>query len=210
MAVAALVCGIIGFVSCCTILPGLLGVAFGAVALPAIRRGEVRGRGLAISGIILGLLGVALGVALWVVVAMSPSVSVLAGDALSDSQMKTLREIGAVRTDETVKLLYCDGLFSFREGGAVLTDQRIVRYTQAGGVKAWKLEDVEAIDFTQSPSFLEDSTFILENGDGELMTFGVTTTEGGDKRFQHALRLAVDKAREAIGQPPAAKALPQP
>ena len=53
-AIASLICGICGMATCCLFVPSILAIVFGAVALPAIRQGQTRGRGLAISGIILG------------------------------------------------------------------------------------------------------------------------------------------------------------
>lgn len=56
LAVAAMVCGICGFLC---LIPGLVGVILGAVSLPQIKRSGQAGRNMAIAGIVTG--------ALWIV-----------------------------------------------------------------------------------------------------------------------------------------------
>jgi len=63
MAIAALVCGIAGFLC---LIPGILGIIFGFVAKGQIRQsnGAQRGDGMATAGIVLGCIWVALTVVL--------------------------------------------------------------------------------------------------------------------------------------------------
>lgn len=70
MAVAALVCGIVGLVLCCLVVPSVLGIVFGFVAISQIHRQPqlLKGKGMAIAGIVCGFLGLvllALVVVLW-------------------------------------------------------------------------------------------------------------------------------------------------
>jgi hypothetical protein len=51
LAIAALVCGICGFLY---LVPAILGIVFGAIALRQIRRDSTEGRGMAIAGIAVG------------------------------------------------------------------------------------------------------------------------------------------------------------
>ena len=59
MAIAALVCGIAGFLC---LIPGILGIIFGFVAKGQIRQsnGTQRGDGMATAGIVLGCIAVAI------------------------------------------------------------------------------------------------------------------------------------------------------
>ena len=63
MAIAALVCGIAGFLC---LIPGILGIIFGFVAKGQIRQsnGTQRGDGMATAGIVLGFVWVGLTVVL--------------------------------------------------------------------------------------------------------------------------------------------------
>jgi hypothetical protein len=53
LAVASMVCGICGFLY---IVPAILGIVFGSIALRQIRRDGTDGRGMAIAGIVAGSL----------------------------------------------------------------------------------------------------------------------------------------------------------
>jgi len=68
MAIAALVLGILAVLLCWTVvggvLLGLIAVVLGAVAASRARRRVAAGRGMAIAGVVLGLLGLVLSVAL--------------------------------------------------------------------------------------------------------------------------------------------------
>jgi hypothetical protein len=61
-AVASLVLGIVGVGACFFVVPSLLAVIFGAVALNQMKHqpAAYSGRGMAIAGLVLGLVGVAL------------------------------------------------------------------------------------------------------------------------------------------------------
>ena len=52
MAIAAMVCGICGFMC---LVPGVIGIILGAISLPQIRRTQQSGRGMAITGIVTGI-----------------------------------------------------------------------------------------------------------------------------------------------------------
>ncbi len=69
MAVASLICSIVGFFLCG--FPAILGVIFGGVALGQTKDNARPGRGLAIAGLVVGILVVLLWGALWIAVATS-------------------------------------------------------------------------------------------------------------------------------------------
>jgi Domain of unknown function (DUF4190) len=59
MSIAALVCGICGFIYG---IPAVLGIIFGCISLSQIKRTGQQGRGMAIAGIVLGILWLVLGI----------------------------------------------------------------------------------------------------------------------------------------------------
>src|SRR5690606_30781566 len=67
LAVLSFISGLAGLVLCCIPVIGLLGVLFGVPALLSISmsRGRKRGTGLAVTGVVLGLLGAGIGAALY-------------------------------------------------------------------------------------------------------------------------------------------------
>jgi hypothetical protein len=64
LAIASLVCGICGFLY---LIPAILGIVFGAVAVRQIKRDGTEGRGMAIAGIAVGTAWLALVVLLIIV-----------------------------------------------------------------------------------------------------------------------------------------------
>lgn len=62
-AVASLICGIVGLLSCCTFIPSLLAVIFGAIS--KVKNDGSRPTGMSTAGLILGIIGMIISV-LWV------------------------------------------------------------------------------------------------------------------------------------------------
>ena len=94
-AIASLACGIVGLLSFCLFMPSVLSIVFGGVALPAIKAGQARGKGLAISGIITGITGLILGLLGWIVFLNSPDTLPVKGSSISTSDVEKLRSMGA-------------------------------------------------------------------------------------------------------------------
>ena len=67
MAIASLVCSVAGLLLCG--VPAILGVIFGGVGLSQTKDNARAGRGLAIAGLIIGVLAVVAWGALWIAVA---------------------------------------------------------------------------------------------------------------------------------------------
>ena len=70
MAIASLVCSLAGIVACG--IPAVLGVIFGFVGLSQTKDGARSGRGMAVAGLVIGIVVVLLWGALWVAVAADP------------------------------------------------------------------------------------------------------------------------------------------
>ena len=72
MAIASLVCSLLGWI--CVIGP-ILGLIFGFIALGQIRRTGQGGRGMAIAGIVIGVVAIVLGIVVGVLSVISGSMS---------------------------------------------------------------------------------------------------------------------------------------
>lgn len=62
MGVASLVLGIVGLVTCCTFIPGVLAIVFGIIGMNRAKAGEATNGGMALTGLILGCVATALAV----------------------------------------------------------------------------------------------------------------------------------------------------
>jgi hypothetical protein len=200
-AIAAVVCGALGALSGCLLVANVLGLVFAFVAIPAISRGEVRGKGLAIAGIVLSGFGIAWGAAFWVFVARIPEVKPITGREVTQSQRRQLERMDVVRPGETIELFYAGGL-TVKESGVVLSDTRLVTYADGKKGEECQLKDVADIAFTPSTGWLNEATFVLDTGKGEFVTFGIDGQDNGDKLFHKVLTGKVAEARKAAGKPP--------
>jgi len=202
-AIASLVCAAVGLLTCCGFVPSLLGIVLGGVSLGPIRRGEVMGRGLAISGIILGIVGLLVGMVFWILIALMPENTPIPGREVSEHDRRTLVSLGALEEGEQIELFYPSGFYSIDEGGVLVTAERFVLYQADAEIQACPLAEIRAIDFTPGVGWIGEGQFLIERDDGELMLFSVDSMDGGDKLFHGVLRRRVDQAREAAGKPPA-------
>jgi hypothetical protein len=202
-AIASLVCSLVGALTCCTIVPSVLGIVFGGIALGPTKRGEARGRGLAISGIIVGIFGLLLGAAFWILAVQAPANTPISGAEVSEADRDALLSMGVLDEGEDIELFYPAGFFSIRESGVLITAERLVLYWENAETQACRLEDIRAIDFTPAASWLEEGQFLIECEDGELMLFSVDGQDASDQLFHRVLRRQVDQARKAAGNPPA-------
>ncbi len=200
-AIASLACGIVGLLSFCLFLPSALGVIFGGVALPAIKAGQARGKGLAVSGIITGITGVLLGLVLWIVFLNSPDTVVVKGSLVSTSDVEKLRSIGALLDDESIEYLCPTGMFSVVESGLIITAERLVIYDDQSAPESCKLSDIAAIEFTPAGNWIDDALFIIELDNGDELFFPISTEWGGDRVFERRLRRMVTEVRTAAGRP---------
>lgn len=200
-AIASLACGIVGLLSFCLFLPSVLSIVFGGVALPAIKAGQARGKGLAVSGIITGITGVLLGLVLWIVFLSSPDTVVVKGSLVSTSDIEKLRLMGALLEDERIEYLCPTGMFSVVESGLILTAERLVVYDDQSVPESCKLSDIAAIEYTPAANWIDDAVFIIELDNGDELYFMISTEWGGDRVFERQLRRMVTKARTAAGRP---------
>ncbi len=201
LAVASMICGVVGLATCCSIVPGILGVVFGGVALPIIKHGEARGRGLALCGVITGSIGVALGAAFWIALVLSPDTVPVKGSAVAASDKEFLRSIGVLVEGERLEYLCPTGMFTVAESGVVLTDRRLVIYEKEGLLESCDLIDIAAVEFIAAVNWLDESEFVVELDDGNELFFWLSSDNGGDRIFHRQLQRLATSLRSAAGRP---------
>lgn len=77
MGIAALVLGIVGVVTCCTLVPGILAIIFGIIGRKRAQVGEATNGGMALAGLILGIVAVATAVMWWIAQALGSFASLM-------------------------------------------------------------------------------------------------------------------------------------
>jgi len=201
LAVAALISGAVGVITCCTAIPSVLGIVFGVIALPAIARRESSGRGMAVTGILLGIVGLVLGIVVWVVFLMSPMAGALPGVRVPERHRNTLRQMGVLHEGEEIELLYTDGFFSLKEGCVVVTDHRLVVFSEGALSQKCALKDIHTISFTPKVGWSQEAKFVLDLEDGNVVSFGIAGHQDGDQLLYQALNRRVAEERKAAGKP---------
>jgi hypothetical protein len=199
-AVASLVAGVVGLVTCCTFVPSILGIVFGGIALPLTHPGEAKGRGMAIAGIVLGIIGVIAGIVVLIIGIQIPEAIPISGSEVSASDRADLESMGVLEAGEEIELFYAGGL-TLKESGALVTDRRLVLYHGESDIEACPLQDVRAVEFTPGSGWLEEGQFLVECEDEEMLLFSVAAQQDGDKRFHRILTRQASKARQAAGKP---------
>ncbi len=200
LAIASLVLGSVGLIACCAAVPSLLGVIFALVALPAIGRGEVKGRGIAISGLVLGVIGLLIGAAVWTVLFLSPENQPVVGAQVSAKDRLALEKMGIIGKDDQIELFYPDGKFSIKEGGAAVTSNKLIVYKDGAISQQAPLAEIKAVDHTPGRAWMDDGSFLITLEDGSIITFTVTSMSGGDKLFATIFTQKVTEARESAGK----------
>ncbi len=200
-AIASLACGIVGLLSFCLFMPSVLSIVFGGVALPAIKAGQARGKGLAISGIITGIAGLILGLLLWIFVLNTPETLPVKGSTVATSDVEKLRSMGALLEGERIEYLCPTGMFSVVESGVIITAERLVIYDDQSAPESCILTDIAAIEFTPAANWIDDAAFIIELDNGDELYFLISAGSGGDRVFERRLRRLATEARIAAGRP---------
>ncbi len=201
LAIASLVFGIGGLLTCCTMLFGIIGLVLGLAALPSIKRGEATGRSLAIAGIVLSIIGLVVGVAFWLLVALSPNNIPVSGPEVTAKQRNTLQAVGALKDGETIEMFHPTGMFSIKDGGGLLTDGRLVIYGKGTQIRECQLADIANVDFTPAENWLGEGQFVLDLDDGRTFSFVIDGQQSGDKLFHRTLSRLVAEARKKAGKP---------
>src|SRR5262249_40076890 len=156
--------------------------------------------GLAISGLIVGIIGLVIGAALWTLLIVSPENVPVAAANISEKQRKTLRDLNVLQADEDVELFCPTGMFSIREGGVVITDGRLVTYSTSGSNQSFLLREIESIDYTPAANMLREGHFTVTNDDGKVMSFTINGMHKGDQLFHRTLQRRVSKLRKDAGK----------
>ena len=68
MGIAALVLGIIGVLGCCSFILPVLAIIFGWLGMQRAQAGLATNKGMAMAGLILGIVGVVISVIYWIMV----------------------------------------------------------------------------------------------------------------------------------------------
>ncbi|MEO0477572.1 MAG: hypothetical protein AAF085_16635 [Planctomycetota bacterium] len=117
---------------------------------------------------------------------------VLAGNKLPPRLVKVVSASAGLNPGERIIYFYSAAIMPAGDGN-LLTDQRVISYVD-DGTDAWcdwiAIEDIIAVNFDKSESWLDDSTIVVTSSDGSEITLYASSEGGGDVRFVDAIRKA--------------------
>lgn len=117
---------------------------------------------------------------------------VLPGNKLPPRVAETVAASAGLAQGERILYFYSTAMTPEGDGNLV-TDQRVISYVN-DGTDAWcdwiAIEDITAVHFDKSESWLDDSTIVVVSSDGTELTLYASNEGGGDVRFVDAIRAA--------------------
>ncbi len=123
---------------------------------------------------------------------------VLSGDKIPDYQLEVLLSERIVYEDEVVEYFFSKGVLSVREGGSVLTNQRVIAYYAGENdeIDMYHIyvEDIGSVDLVQQGDAMNYSVYKIITHDGERWLELLLPHEyGDDKRFITAVEAKIQE-----------------
>ncbi|MGI9261415.1 MAG: hypothetical protein ACR2QR_05230 [Woeseiaceae bacterium] len=125
-----------------------------------------------------------------------PSARVLTGPEIPEDHYQVLRAEGIVQEGEVVEYFYSEGLLSVREGGSVLTDQRVIAYEEnfEDEIDLYQIyhEDIVSVEMTQEGGALNFAVYTV-NGQQEedWLDLWLPHEYGDAEKFAAAVRAKI-------------------
>ncbi|WP_286829766.1 MULTISPECIES: hypothetical protein [Kordiimonas] len=133
----------------------------------------------------------------------APDTEVQKGAAVPDRIVQTMRENGILTENETVEYFYSAGAFSALEDGNVITDQRVISYWQDDAselqINSTALSDIESVHIDEKGDALNDTIILVYDNEGYSFMLGITTENGGDRRFFERLNQIANQNKKGEG-----------
>lgn len=125
-----------------------------------------------------------------------PSERVLGPDDIPQSHYQTLVAEGIIDEGEVIEYFFSEGLISIREGGSILTDQRVVVYEKGDDdrVSVYEIfnQDISSVELMQRGDALNYSVYIVKGQDEDAWVQLWLPHEFGDaERFAAAIEAKI-------------------
>jgi len=125
-----------------------------------------------------------------------PSDRVQTHSEIADKHMDVLLTEGIIDQGEQIEHFYSEGLLSVREGGSVLTDRRVIAYSEDEDDELWIFEfafdEIVSIEQVQEGTMFDYAVYLV-NGEGEdnYLELWLPHENGDAARFVGALQAKI-------------------
>ena len=125
----------------------------------------------------------------------APSDRVQTHEEIGDKHMQVLLDEEIIGKYEHIQHFYSEGLLSVREGGSILTDSRVIAYTEWDDeIEIFDLtfDEVVSVEKTQEGTALDYAIYIVSGeGEGNYVELWLPHEYGDADRFVNALQANV-------------------
>ena len=126
----------------------------------------------------------------------APSDRVQTHEEIGDKHLQVLLTEGIIDQDEQIEHFYSEGLLSVREGGSILTDQRVIAYEEDEDDEIWIYEfafdEIVAIEQTQEGTTFDYAVYaVIGEGEDNYLELWLPHENGDAARFVGALQAKI-------------------
>jgi len=130
-------------------------------------------------------------------VGVVPSVTVVTGSEMNSKDILLLTEEGIIHQNDKIEFFYSDSYSSILKSGNILTDNRVVVYTQEeGSLQIYELpfQDIVSVELIKQGNYLNDSIYKVHSFQEDAWIRLILSTEDQkDVAFVEALRKRIKK-----------------
>lgn len=117
------------------------------------------------------------------------------GADVPERQLKQLLATGLITSDESLEYFYSEGRMSITEGGSILTDRRVIAYSQdpAGRIQTWQIPNyaIVSVTKTQQGDADDHSIYRVATSEEDWIELWLPHEHGDGERFAAAVQAKI-------------------
>ncbi len=131
---------------------------------------------------------------------VAPDTKVLPGPQVPKRFVDRIRGLGVLEPNEQIDFFYSDALLNIEEGFYLVTDRKVVVYSDTYDEPAILVpyDEIVGIDAEYNDGWAEDSLITIERADGSVVTFPASNEADGDERIVEILQARTARTQPAI------------
>lgn len=147
------------------------------------------------------LLSAAILVAVTYIALMGPGMKVIGGQEIPPRLLARMNELVSLGSDEKIQFFYSDALVDIADGFYVLTDQRVILYSNTQELSLFgsrllvPFSAIDAVEAHFSDNPAEDTVIEVVLADGPIYYFPASTEDAGDRKMFSYLYRSVEIAQ---------------
>lgn len=135
-------------------------------------------------------------IALMYIGANTPATHIYSENEIPVKYREELNKLSLLSGDEKIVFFYSDALLNITDGLYILTNEHVILYVAEWDEPKLKMNysEIDFIDIDYDDSFLNDSFITIENEQGLMVKFPVSSEKGRDHDFFNYLQKKVELA----------------